>query len=549
MQIFKSLLLKLNYPALLKTTPRQINNFKYSLFFSTIIFISIIIIDIYYFPINFIPKIFLYLFSISPLLVVILYYIFYPIILRFRRITSCEEEIPFIASILASSIAKPIKTLMELKNSRLLYFSREIREMERIKNVLGLGELKALERLAEDHPSNKLKSFLKHILSIEYSGNPSTALSIRLNEFIRELKLDLSLVDYNISQITDVVYALYIFIPATIIGMLVMMNIDLLTLIITSYGIPIIGFLIVYVVSEYIYPKIYTANLSKRNYILILIILLLAIPIYYILNLYLKIRNTYLFIITGLIISTPISFLLQRFSHNLAEIVDSSKIFVRDLAEYFKQGYSINVAVTRLVMEGKYSDIFKNLLRDFYVKMNLSRFDKAIEDFQEKPGIPMYFKYFLESIKIMYLYGATSTGLDFLSNTLNEMAESFKECRRKLGTIFFYLIIGISLSAICIGLSIEAVLKPIAFMEKRYAFGGISFGRIFTSINIGELERIVYPSIVFQTILLSIINGKLRDGMTIMGIKYLPILFTILMISLWITVDSGIISKIMGWNY
>lgn len=454
-----------------------------------------------------------------------------------------ESELPFVASMLASTMLRPIQALQKIGRSQVFYFSNEVQLISKIKKLTGVDNYTAIKFVVENHPSKKVATFLEDLIILELYGNPIRGLREKMREAVRELESVLTNLEISIPGFTDIVFGMLVTVPALATPLLLMTNPSEGLVTFSCIIIPVISSLIIYSLCEMIYIPIYNPEISILETLKITISLI-ATPLAMSVLRQASQLNNYVLGASIVLASLPSAILAMILSKRTTQLIEDAARLTRDLADMFRDGISLDISLSKVRKMGSYRSAMVRILEkldDLSSKLGMEQALKIIV----KERLPRSVKYIFESLRFCALYGTSPEAFTSLVSIAVTVAVVKRRILQKTIIYLLYFIMGLIVLAASLTITIRYVIVPIYSISKNtqiqvlMALPPEVINRISNLINIG---------LIASSLTLSITLGKIRDGSAVLGIKYLPLLYTPALLTVYVIAELGVLDSLLGWR-
>ncbi len=290
---------------------------------------------------------------------------------RGDRKRAVEDEMPFF-SLYAATLADagiPLYDAFKRLLNAELFRNIEKDALYLIKSVefLGQDHVTALDTLAKTHPSKMMSDLLYGYTSeLKAGGDTSRFLMDKAEEYLRWLEFRFEKYGDSVSDIGEMVTALFFILPTLVLAMAFVNPGSALSVVwlMDALVIPVIGIAMIFQIRS-MQPRsldVYRGELKGGMFAGIatgLLVLLMKAPFWAVAS-------------AGVTAGTMGYSFKVYFQKRLSDEEENSlEPFVRDLTEYRKAGYSMPMAIQKLAQDGKYSGSFRDTVASVSAKLRL----------------------------------------------------------------------------------------------------------------------------------------------------------------------------------
>ncbi|RLF17515.1 MAG: hypothetical protein DRJ66_00590 [Thermoprotei archaeon] len=432
----------------------------------------------------------------------------------FSRRKQIEEELPFVALMVASSDRDPIMLLYSLKNSNFPLFKEEVKRWEELRN-LGYGPLEAITESLKKHPSLLFKEFIRLCMDV-HKG--IIRREVVMNFVIRNYEKMLTTIETYLPNVISLIPTLIITVPAMMLSAVMLMGVTPKAMIIISLITSSLAILIALHFYTWIGMGVgYGVVIAEKKKILPLLLPLTMLPF---LRLW---RIKWVDEIIGLpLLSLPIAICMWHKIKEISIDVEEWMRALRRATEYSKlTGVPFAIALIRITRE---INVSSKTLKEFSLLAELS-LNRALLISMRRAESTMI-KRLIEAIRFLIMFSRESTPIERFMEYMDRVLRLRDEIVARLKALRPILLISLMIYSAILFLSLQT-LERLSFISSTEPLTiSVPQVHVLSSIRVDvitQLEDGVRFLILISSISLALSNALIEDSTFWAMFKYLPI--------------------------
>ena len=454
-------------------------------------------------------------------------YIFYLLLRITIRKKRIEEEMPFLALILASSL-NPIKVLSSLENESIFEgISKEVKRWQRWRAIKGLNLIDAAIYEANNGINLAYGDFFRRLKEIiEIGGSLEDLMSITLRKLRGKVERFNLIFDDMFSALQTSVFL----VPALMIPLTIFIG-NSAELIVVGTIIPLVSIMVLAaMIVSFRVGFISLGEAPKVFYTLSM-----SLPMFFILR-SMGLRDYMSMGLSLLVVSIPAGIIAYKYTIDITQASSELIGFLNEAAEYaLVIDTDMVSAISYLALRYRARSPVKGLFKVIIEHITKESLLKAI---QKMKGIKSIV-FPLEALRIASEYSVGSRMMFKFVKFLTEIHMLQEEVRKK-GRMFLLLSIFIvAVYSTIMAISIELGLRPLKSMLKTIP-DNTSLPILVNQTDIEFLKELIYCNVILISSIFPLVGGLFKGGALTSGVAYLP-LFIVVALSIILLSDVHVL--------